>query len=177
MSTPSTAADSPSKAIRPRSWMRRGATGLVLATLAAGGWWGHRHDWRLTPAQGTGDERERARRVMWVEAAQRPIERESCPDHGLPVCPLCNPVAAELRTRPVPTDADRDRVREAMAVRDRPTGDPKALRLPRVIRFESAETVADAGIDITPAWPGPVREVVVGAGELGLDPGRVARVA
>lgn len=56
-------------------------------------------------------------------------------------------------------------------------GHPPALRRAAAIEFDSAEAVAAAGIDITPAWRGALTEAVTANGELGFDPARVARVS
>jgi len=161
---------------RARRWPRGLATAAVLAGLAAIAYWGHRHEWRFVAKDGRSDGSPAAP-VMTVEPGPALPTGGSCAAHGLPACPTCNPEVAQSPVRPRPTDADRERVRRALAVRPRPTGHPAALRLPRLIRFPSAEAVDQAGIDITPAWTGPAAEVVSGSGELAFDPGRYARVS
>lgn len=54
---------------------------------------------------------------------------------------------------------------------------PSSLRRSATIEFESSEAVSAAGIDITPAWRGPMTEAVAANGELGFDPARVARLS
>jgi cobalt-zinc-cadmium efflux system membrane fusion protein len=63
-----------------------------------------------------------------------------------------------------------------MAARDRSRGNPAALGLPRIVRFDSAAAVDAAGIDITPVWTAALTESVAGSGELQFDPARYTRV-
>jgi cobalt-zinc-cadmium efflux system membrane fusion protein len=46
-----------------------------------------------------------------------------------------------------------------------------------VITFDSAEAVARAGIDSTPAWTASMTEAVAASGEVRFDPARVARLS
>lgn len=165
----------PSRPIARRA--RTPATAAVVVGLAVAAYWGHQHDWRFTPAHGPPDRPSDKVSPMHVEAAPALAAGETCPAHGLPACPVCRPEVAEVAVPPKPTETDRERMRRAIAVRPRPTGDVADLRLPRVIRFSSAAAAADAGIDITPAWTGPAIEAVSGSGELAFDPGRYARVS
>lgn len=158
-------------------WARRAATALVLTGLVGVACWGHRSDWRFLSTHSRDGVLPTADRTMWVEAGPASTKVATCPDHGLPICPTCHPEVAQLAKRPTPAVADRERVRRALAVRDRPAGDSTALRLPRAIRFASAEAVDGAGIDITPVWTGPATEAVAGSGELSFDPARYARLA
>ena len=150
-------------------------TALVLAGLIGLAYWGHRSDWKFISSRQPKGIGPAEAGVVWVEAGPGKKAR-ACPDHGLPACPSCNPEVAQLQKRPVPTAADRERVSRALAARERPAGDPAALRLPRVIRFTSAEAASVAGIDVTPAWTAAVTESVGGSGELSFDPARYARV-
>jgi cobalt-zinc-cadmium efflux system membrane fusion protein len=170
-----TAPTSPARPVR--RWPSTAATAAAVVGLAVAGYWGHRHDWRLPSSgdrpAGTPD----AAPVMRVEAGPALAPGGPCPAHGLPICPICRPAVAQVAITPKPTEADRERMQRALAVRPRPLGDVTALRLPRVVRFSSSSAPDEAGIDITPAWAGPAVEAVSGSAELVFDPARYARLS
>jgi cobalt-zinc-cadmium efflux system membrane fusion protein len=173
---PDTAAPaSPSRPIG--RWTRTVATGAVVAGLSVVAYWGHRHDWRFPSAHDRPAGSSDAAPAMRVESGPALPTTRACQDHGLSVCPSCRPEIAQIAVPPKPTEADRERVRRALAVRPRPTGDMAALGLPRVIRFPSAAGADEAGIDISPAWTGPAVETVTGSAELAFDPARYGRVS
>lgn len=65
-------------------------------------------------------------------------------------------------------------------VRFTPTTARAGLALPgheARIEFDTADAVTAAGVDITPVWRGTLREQVSGAGEVGFDPTRIARLS
>ena len=57
------------------------------------------------------------------------------------------------------------------------SGLPPALRNVATVGFDSAEAVSAAGVDVSPAWQAEMTEAVTASGELGFDPGRVARLS
>jgi cobalt-zinc-cadmium efflux system membrane fusion protein len=170
-----TAPASPSRPIA--HWTRTVATAAVAAGLAVVAYWGHRHDWRFPSAHDRPAGPPDTAPAMRVEAGLALPTAGPCPDHGLSACPICRPDVAQVVAPPKPSEADRERVRRALAVRPRPIGDVAALQLPRVIRFPSAAAAEDVGIDITPAWTGPAVETVTGSAELAFDPSRYGRVS
>lgn len=161
---------------RAKAWARRAVpTALVFLGLAGVAYWGHATEWKFLPdprrpEAGPGEER-----LFWVEPGPKPGGR--CAEHGLLVCPVCDPRTAELPTAPAVTAEGRERVRRALEARTRVTPGPADAALLRVIRFASAEAVDKAGVDITPAWTGEVTEALAGSGELQFDPTRYARLA
>src|SRR5437773_4987410 len=176
LSSPDRPADATAGSAGIRARLRRAMPmGLVLTALLAIAYWGHKSDWLFFSSRATQKASAPAERTIWVEATPGRTS-DLCAEHGLPSCPSCNPEVAQRPKRPVWTAADQQRVNRARTVRERSVGDPAALRLPRVVRFASADAADAAGIDITPAWKTAVSETVAGSGELGFDPVRYARV-
>ena len=99
-----------------------------------------------------------------------------CKEHGVPECPLCHPDLAELSTRPVVTDADRERVARAIAFAPRIENDPKCKKHLRRLQLPSEEMANRLGISFAAVSRGAVEEVIDAPGEIGYDPTRVARV-
>ena len=160
-----------------RALLRRGVpTALVLAGLALVAYWGHISDWRFFGGNSSHASRLPQERTMWVEAGADRQASTPCAEHGLPGCATCNPGLAQLLNPPRTNVEAIDRTRRAMAARARSIGDPAALRLPRSIRFESADAVDKAGIDIAPAWSDSISETIEGSGELGFEPALYSRL-
>ncbi len=175
--TPPTGPSSSAPQAKGVSLRHRGIpTAFVLAGLIVLAYWGHQSDWRFFLAPPSHNERPTEVQTRWVEAGPQRQSSTPCADHKLPECPACNPEAAQLSKRPTVAAEQRDRFKRAIAVRERDIGDPSVLKLPRLIRFSSAEAVDASGIDITPAWTESVTEVVGGSGELGFDPALYTRL-
>ncbi len=157
---------------RRRSLVAGWPTALILAALLGTAYWGHRTEWRFLQAAQPASVPVAGRSIL-VEDGPR---GQRCVEHGLPVCPTCDPAVAQKSKPTVPTDADRERVRRAFAARDRAKIAPNTLSRPRFVRFPSAEAVDAAGIDVSPVWSAALTESVAGSGELVFDPTHVARV-
>ena len=159
-------------------------TFAVLVGLGGLAYWGHETEWTFSTAVGSHAAREIGRESdgqsslsFWAEDAPRSVPTSGwCPDHGVFDCPLCHPEVAQLDKPSVISTADRERAKQTLAVRSRPTNDPNILKLPRVIRFVSAEAVEKAGIDVAPVWQTAMTDAVAASGELGFEPTRVARL-
>ena len=147
---------------------------LVLALLAGVGAWGYRSDWRFSgkPMDTTkSSDANEPRRVHAASAVGW------CDAHGVHVCPLCRPDAAQLAKPPAVTDADRERVARALAVRPRTENRRDARWHEYQIEFPTAEAADRFGIDIAVVWPSAVTEAVTAPGELTYQPSRLSRPA
>ena len=102
-------------------------TVLVLAAIAAVGWWGHKHEWTvpkfstLTEGPTAEDDWCRDHNVPESECVECHPEllppataRGWCTVHGIPECVLCNPELAQLKTVFSVSQTDWDRAKRAL---------------------------------------------------------------
>jgi cobalt-zinc-cadmium efflux system membrane fusion protein len=162
-------------------WLLRTVpSGLVLAALLGVAYWGHHTGWTFTSGgQGRpdGDDPE-ANRTVWAEGPEPgAADRAWCAEHGVLGCPLSHPELAQLPRGPVITAQDRERVRQALAVRPRPVNDPACARLPHRVRFASRDEVERMGIEVSPAWETSITETITASGEVAFDPAQVAHLS
>jgi cobalt-zinc-cadmium efflux system membrane fusion protein len=97
-----------------------------------------------------------------------------CRTHGVFNCPFERPEVAQLQTLPQITNGDLDRAQRALDLKERPENSPKCKLHDRRIQFVSAEAMDKMGIDVAPAWEGPIVETVKASGEITFEEPRVA---
>lgn len=182
----------PGPVLRSLGWVGRGVP-TVLVFVALGGLlaWGHTSGWAvpkfssLTGSTATAqDDWCPEHGVPESECVEcdpalmpRPTAHGWCKAHGVHECPLCHPDVAQTSKRPTVTEADRDRAGRALAFADRPENNSKCKLHERRIQFATAEAADKAGVEVEPVWTAPVAEAVSGAGEVGYDPTRTARLS
>jgi cobalt-zinc-cadmium efflux system membrane fusion protein len=181
---------------RPRpaalSWLGRAVPNLlVLAGLGGLAWWGHHTGWKL-PRFSELTGAASAERDDWCGAhcvpetvcvecnpAAYPRAKPTgwCRVHGVHECPFEHPGLAQLKEPPKVTPEMLERARRALALRERTPNASKCKLHLRRIQLASERAVARAGIEVAPAWPGPISECVTGNGEIAYDQTRVARLS
>jgi cobalt-zinc-cadmium efflux system membrane fusion protein len=164
---------------------------VVLAALGGLGYWGHHTGWAFprfsalaggaaaAPDDWCAAHGVPESRCVECNPELLPREREFgwCKAHGVPNCPWEHPEVAQLSAPPAVTPADLARAERALAAAGRPANSRKCKLRERRIQFASARAMEKAGVDVAPAWRGPVAEAVAAAGEVSYDPGRVARLS
>lgn len=191
-----TSAEQPAREARPLMrlfrWSVRSAPPiLVFGLLAAIGYWGHQNDWKIPAfSEMTGNGKPAVE--GWC--AEHGVPEEICiscnadlmpkgqlygwcREHGVAECVLEHPELAQLKETPTISQQDLQRVREALAVKDRPKNDPLCKMHLRRIQFASREVADIAGIDIGLVGRGRVVEAIPAVGEVRYDPTRVTRLA
>ena len=165
--------DSDTTVARPFAWIWRAVSPLlVLFVLAGVGVWGSRTGWRFVGASAeplAPPEAEGPRRVF------SPPPVSWCADHGVHVCPLCQPDAAELAKPPVIGEADRTRVAKALSVRPRAENRRNSHWHEYRIEFPTAGAADRFGVDIAVAWQSAMTEAITAPGEITYVPSRVAK--
>ena len=175
-----------------RSWVVRAVpTAMVLILLTGIGYVGRHTGWKIptfSTLVGNGPSEEED----WCEehgvpeslciacnATLMPKGRLHgwCKQHGVHECPSCHPEVAQLKQLPASWQADLDRVREALALKQRVKNDPSCKLHLRRIQFTSAEAAEKAGIDIRLVDRAPIVETASANGEITYDPTRVARLS
>jgi cobalt-zinc-cadmium efflux system membrane fusion protein len=164
---------------------------LVLAALAGLAAWGHQTGWKLPRfSELTGqaavetDDWCKAHAVpetICVECSPGLLPRYKAPGwckiHGVHECPFEHPEIAQLDAPGAVAPVWLDRARRALALLPRAENARKCKLHLRRIQFASEEAVARAGIDVTPAWEGPITEAIAANGEVSYDQTRVARLS
>lgn len=186
---PSVPARSPAAAVT-RYLVSSIPTLLVIAGIAAAGWYGHHHEWKLpkfSELRGEVPEKDdwcKAHNVpdsICVECKPKlmppPKPKGVCKPHGLAECVLCNPSLAQLEKMPVVTSAELHRATESLAFADRPKNSSKCQTHLRRLQFASQDAAVKTGILVAPVGTGPVTEGVTAVGELGYDQTRVAHLS
>ncbi|MEW6071527.1 MAG: efflux RND transporter periplasmic adaptor subunit [Planctomycetota bacterium] len=161
-------------------------TFLVLAILAAAGWWGHANGWRIGPV---------AELLGGVATGE---DEDWCEEHGIPesTCLACNPVLAGAdpanwcREHGVPEsecticDPGPDPAAPAPPPDFLAGVDPAALARSRACRthvsrvqLASAAAVAKAGIELVPVATRALTEVIAAPARVDYDRTRYARLA
>src|SRR5262245_28530437 len=181
----------PKAAVFPQARNRRLPMLLVLVALTGLGLWGHYSAWRLpSVSRLSGASSEEA--PAWCAAHSVP-EAECvecnpsllpagkdfgwCRIHGVHNCPLEHPEVAQLPSQPEISDAAHARAERALRLRQRPENNVNCLLYRKRVQFESAATMAKAGVDVAVVEERPMVEAITASGELGYDPTKVARLA
>ncbi|NQV26112.1 MAG: efflux RND transporter periplasmic adaptor subunit [Rhodopirellula sp.] len=166
-------------------------TTVVLAVLAALGWWGHHTGWALPKfSEVTGEaaafpddwcEEHGVPETMCVECNPDEYPQRElhgwCKVHGVHECPLHHPDVAQLKVTPEIEARDLDRAVRALALRPRPENNFACQNPGRRIQFASVEAAAKVGVDVEPVLRAPIEESVTATGEIRYDETRVAQLA
>jgi cobalt-zinc-cadmium efflux system membrane fusion protein len=171
----------------PRRLVGQVPTVLALAAIAAVGAWGLSTGWKLPQGRG-----EPGQEPDWCAAHNvpedvcvecnpdllpRPEPFGWCRTHGVHECPLCHPEVAQLDSPYPVSGADRVRAAAALAFTARPDNGRKDRLHERRIQFASIEAFDRSGVEVSPAFQGPIAETAPVHGEITHDPGRVAHVS
>lgn len=100
-----------------------------------------------------------------------------CKVHEVHYCPFERPEIIQLKEVPSINPGDLARAQRALDLKERSTNNSKCKISERRLQFASEETMKKMGIDIEPAWPGPVVEFITASGEIVYEQPRVAPVA
>jgi cobalt-zinc-cadmium efflux system membrane fusion protein len=100
-----------------------------------------------------------------------------CRIHEVHYCPLDRPEIAQLPEVPAISPADVARARRALDLKERSTNSPKCKMSERRLQFASEGIMKKMGIDVEPAWRGPVVEFITASGEIVYEQPRVAPVS
>lgn len=176
---------------------RHTPTLLVIALLVGIGTYGHHSGWKL-PKFSTLAGNGVAEREDWceehgvpesqcVECRPELLPRGKdygwCKEHGVQDCPLCHPDVAQLKQKPVITDADRQRAARATGIDRRlvaaagSENNPICKNYRRRIQFASLEAVKKAGVDVELVELRPISESVSANGEITYDQTHFAGLA
>ncbi|MCI0457089.1 MAG: efflux RND transporter periplasmic adaptor subunit [Gemmataceae bacterium] len=174
------------------AWLSRTLpTWLVLAALSSLAYWGHQNGWKL-PKFSSLNGSAAAEKDDWckehsvpesqcvecrLELFPKAKDYGWCKQHGVHNCPLDHPDVAQLAVIPPITQADFERVRQALATKERPENNSKCPLYRRRIQFVSAAALAKAGVDIALVEERSMVEFVAAHGEITYDQTRVARLA
>ena len=164
---------------------------IVMGALAALGYLGHHHGWKVPKFSELVSHGEQAG-IPWCDEHGVP-EAECiacnatlmpkgelhgwCKEHGVHECVLHHPEGAQLPEVMAISPADLERAARAIALRPRTKNDPSCKMHLRRIQFPSTAAVDKAGIDIDLVDRGPIVESVPATGEIVYDPTRVTRLA
>jgi multidrug efflux pump subunit AcrA (membrane-fusion protein) len=174
------------------SWLLRTIpTVLVLAALAAIGYWGHHSGWKLPKFSELNGSTSQEDKDWCAEhgvpesicvacnASLMPKKQLHgwCKEHGVAECVFQHPQLAQLKETPILSKGEFDRVQRALAVKERPKNDPACKLHLRRIQFASRAAADKAGIDIGLVDRETIVETVRANGEIVYDPTRVARLS
>lgn len=172
-----------------RYWLGFVTPAVVLAALGAIGYWGHRTDWQfasassspvvgLTPVSWCEEHGVTEEECVVCQPGLLPVDApvEWCKEHGVHACPLCNPAIIQAR-EPKQLDGQRERVAEALALRQRAENVSSCQSHRHPVQFGSAEAVKKAGVEVEPVELRPMTETVAAVGEITYDQTKLARVA
>jgi cobalt-zinc-cadmium efflux system membrane fusion protein len=164
---------------------------VVLVALAGLAFWGHHTGWTMPKFSSLSGGTE-APAEIWCEAHGVPdaqcVECKKslmppvkdfgwCREHHVHQCAWDHPEVAQLDDPPKATKEDLTRVKQALALTSRPLNNSRCKNYLRRIQFASSEAVEKAGLDVTPAWQGPIVESIIANGQISNDPTRVLHVA
>ena len=174
------------------TWLSQGAmTFLALALLAGVGWWGHHSGWKLptfSSIKGETDPETEA----WCDAHGVPADicvgckpelgpqqkdYGWCAEHGVFQCTIDHPELAQMPNTPIVATEDRQRVKQGLETRPRPTNDEFSTLYQRLIQFTSQDAMDEAGVDVAMVENRPILETVHAPAEIVYDPTRLARLS
>ena len=160
----------------------------VIASLAGVGAYGHYSHWKIPKFSAlTGSAEPSAK--DWCEEHGVPesncVECNPdqfpngpdygwCREHGVQNCVLHHPDVAQLKERPVVSEADVQRANRSLALRHRPENNAVCKVYQRRIQFASVEAVEQAGVDVELVDRQAISEWVSGTGEITYDETRLA---
>jgi cobalt-zinc-cadmium efflux system membrane fusion protein len=163
---------------------------LVLVGLGLLAFWGHRTGWTMPkfseligsrqtdPDDWCAEHDVPESECVECNPALLPKQEFGwCKNHGIPNCPLEHPQVSQLKTVPKISSAQLALAERALQFAQRQENNRKCKLYLRRIQFKSAEAVAKAGIDVTPAWEAPIVELVSASGQITYDQTRVARLS
>jgi cobalt-zinc-cadmium efflux system membrane fusion protein len=162
---------------------------LVLAGLAAVGYWGVKNEWTLPHDAKKDTEGDRN---SWCGAHNVPdaICVECKPDllprgeefgycrvHGVHECTWCHPELAQLETAYPVSAAELARAKAALEFAPRTVNGRNDVLHKRRIQFASLDAYERAAVEVAPSFQGRIAETSAVHGEITHDPGRVAHVS
>ena len=164
---------------------------VVLGLLAAIGWYGHHHDWKLpsvaslsgtTIDEGVGwcDSHgvpEDACVVCDPSLIEPPPKLTFCSVHGVHGCVLDRPELAQTKVPVEATEQDLRRAAQALALLPRPENIPVGSSAGARIQFASIDAMNKAGVDVEPVTRERVVEAIDVAAEVRYDATRSASVS
>lgn len=92
-----------------------------------------------------------------------------CDEHGVHNCVVDHPELAQLRTTPVVAAEERERVANALALRERTANNSACTLYQRYIQFASDEAFRKAGVRVAYATRQPISEWITAQGEASYD--------
>ena len=170
-------------------------TVIVMASLAAVGWWGHHSNWMLPKfSELTGNAAAVEPVEDWcpehkVPESQCVLCREEdgktpkrtfhgwCKVHGIAECPFEHTDVVQLLNPPEITDAQRQGAVIALATRPRTKNNSACNLHERVVQLASLEAQEKAGIEIAVAEVEPIVESLAVNGQVAYDQTRVAHLS
>ncbi len=164
---------------------------LVLALLAAVGWWGHHTGWKLpkfSQLAGTAAEEKddwcaehAVPESECIECNAGLMPRGKAPEwcrvHGVHECPFEHPEVAQTKIVPAITPEMLARAKQSLEFTDRPYNNSKCRLHQRRIQFASEAAVKKAGVDVLPVWEAPITEALTANGEITYDQTLVANLS
>jgi len=161
---------------------------LVLAALAGVGYWGMKHEWKLSDGAAKGESSDEgwcsAHNVpedICVECRPYLISRGEpfgfCRIHGVHECPWCHPEVAQLDSPYKVSPGDLESAKAALAFTPRSQNGKNDKLHERRIQFSSLDAFDRSGVEIYPAFKGKIAETSAVHGEITHDPSRVAHVS
>ena len=186
-----------------RALMRVIPTVLVLLTLVAAGWYGHRSNWQLPrfselvgATKVSNDDWCDEHGVAESECLQcladsckvqdlccntgHQLEIKDygwCSLHGIHQCPHCHPDVAQVKSPPETSAEESQRISLALAVRPRAENNSGCKQYQNVIQFASMDSVKKAGVDVEPAQRSEMMETVAVNAEINYDQRRLAELS
>ena len=165
-------------------------TVVVLAAVAAIGWWGHNSGWKLEKFSAlTGSVAEKDdwcgdHSVPESECVEcdttllpRPAARGWCQTHGIPECTLCNASLAQTSSPRVVTAEELERASKSLQFAPRPENNPICKSHLRRLQFATGRDADKAGIEVAIVGTAPAVEFVSAPGEIGQDQTRVVHLS
>lgn len=164
-------------------------TVLVLAIVAAVGWWGHHNGWKppkfsaLTGATAKADDwcsEHSVPESICVECDDKLMPKPKpvgwCKIHGVAECVLCHPELAQTR-KPTVTPQLLEQAKRAIEFTTRTTNNPNCRTHERRLQFTTAEDAEKAGVAVEPVWTAPAVEFIAAPGQIGYDQTNVAHLS
>lgn len=100
-----------------------------------------------------------------------------CDEHGVNQCPLEHPDVLQTKETPSITEAEKQRVAEALLVQHRTENNSGSRLYRNRVQFASTKAVMKAGIDVDLVERKPVKESIMANGEIKYDETRVAQLS
>lgn len=162
---------------------------LVLALVAAVGWWGHKNGWKLPKFSALNGEVKPADdwcaehsvpESICVECDESIMPRPKavgwCKIHGVPECVLCHPELAQTK-KPAVGPELLAQAKQALDFTPRTVNNPNCHTHERRIQFATNEDAEKAGVAVEPVWTAPALEFISAPGQVGYDQTHVAHLS